>query len=116
MKPRALRFLPIGLVLAAAGTCAADLGVLGPTYGISEPHLLDYIQQRLREQERSGELQRLLREAQARGIVVCAASAKGLAEEAPLAYKDVDRVVNVVHRAGVARKVVRLRPLGVVKG
>ena len=68
MKPRALRILPIGLALAAASTCAADLGVLGPTYGLAEPHLLDYIQQRLREQERSGELQRLLREAQTRGI------------------------------------------------
>jgi tRNA-splicing ligase RtcB len=39
-----------------------------------------------------------------------------LAEEAPTAYKDVERVVAVVHRAGLARKVARLRPLGVVKG
>jgi len=35
---------------------------------------------------------------------------------APHAYKDVDRVVQVVHDAGLARKVVRLRPVGVVKG
>jgi tRNA-splicing ligase RtcB len=34
----------------------------------------------------------------------------------PHAYKDVDRVVQVVHDAGLARKVVRLRPVGVVKG
>ncbi len=39
-----------------------------------------------------------------------------LAEEAPAAYKDVDRVVEVVHRAGMARKVARLIPLVVVKG
>ena len=39
-----------------------------------------------------------------------------LAEEAPLAYKDVERVVDVVRRAGIARKVARLLPLGVVKG
>ncbi|MGH7320978.1 MAG: RtcB family protein, partial [Candidatus Rokuibacteriota bacterium] len=51
-----------------------------------------------------------------RGIVVRGASAKELAEEAPHAYKDVDRVVEVVHRAGLARKVARLVPLGVVKG
>jgi tRNA-splicing ligase RtcB len=51
-----------------------------------------------------------------RGIVVRCASAKELAEEAPHAYKDVDRVVEVVHRAGLARKVARLVPLGVVKG
>lgn len=68
MKPSAFRVLPLGVALVAASACAADLGVLGPTYGIAEPHLLDFIQRRLRDQERSGELQRLLREAQARGI------------------------------------------------
>lgn len=41
---------------------------------------------------------------------------KGLAEEAPEAYKDIDRVVNVVHKAGLARKVARMVPLGVIKG
>ena len=50
------------------------------------------------------------------GIVVRCASARGLAEEAPHAYKDVERVVDVVHRSGLARKVARLRPIGVVKG
>jgi tRNA-splicing ligase RtcB len=39
-----------------------------------------------------------------------------LAEEAPAAYKEVDNVVQVVHGAGIARKVARLRPLAVVKG
>ena len=41
---------------------------------------------------------------------------KGLAEESPDAYKDIDRVVDVVHRAGLARKVARMVPLGVIKG
>jgi tRNA-splicing ligase RtcB len=58
----------------------------------------------------------LRRELEERGIVVRCASNKGLAEEAPFAYKDVDRVVDVVHRAGIARKVARLLPIGVVKG
>jgi tRNA-splicing ligase RtcB len=40
----------------------------------------------------------------------------GLAEEAPVAYKDVDRVVEVVHGAGIAQKVARLVPLAVIKG
>ncbi len=53
---------------------------------------------------------------EAEGIVVRAGSMAGLAEEAPAAYKDVDMVVDVVHRAGLARKVARLRPLGVMKG
>ena len=39
-----------------------------------------------------------------------------LAEEAPGAYKDVSQVVEVCHQAGLARKVARMRPLGVVKG
>jgi tRNA-splicing ligase RtcB len=51
-----------------------------------------------------------------RGIVVRCPSNKGLAEEAPFAYKDVDRVVRVVERAGLAARVARLVPLGVVKG
>jgi len=60
-----------------------------------------------------GELRRQL---ERQGIVVRCPSAAELAEEAPLAYKDVDRVVEVVHQAGIARKVARLVPLGVVKG
>jgi tRNA-splicing ligase RtcB (3'-phosphate/5'-hydroxy nucleic acid ligase) len=66
-----------------------------------------------RKQVRGHELRR---ELEARGIVVRCPSAKGLAEEAPFAYKDVDRVVRVVERAGLARRVARLVPLGVVKG
>ncbi len=58
----------------------------------------------------------LRKELEARGIVVRCASNAELAEEAPLAYKDVDRVVDVVHDAGIARKVARLVPVGVVKG
>jgi tRNA-splicing ligase RtcB (3'-phosphate/5'-hydroxy nucleic acid ligase) len=58
----------------------------------------------------------LRRELEAVGIVVRSPSNKGLAEEAPLAYKDVERVVDVVERAGLSRRVARLVPLGVVKG
>jgi tRNA-splicing ligase RtcB len=53
---------------------------------------------------------------ESRGIVVRCPSNKGLAEEAPFAYKDVEHVVDVVERAGLARRVARLTPLGVVKG
>lgn len=58
----------------------------------------------------------LRRELEEQGIVVRAGSDKGLAEEAPAAYKDVSRVVEVVHGAGLAHKVARLRPLAVIKG
>jgi tRNA-splicing ligase RtcB len=50
------------------------------------------------------------------GIIARARSRKGLEEEQPDAYKDVNLVVDVVDRAGLARKVARLRPIGVIKG
>jgi tRNA-splicing ligase RtcB len=58
----------------------------------------------------------LRRRLEADGIVVRCPSDKGLAEEAPFAYKDVERVVDVVAAATLARRVARLRPLGFVKG
>jgi tRNA-splicing ligase RtcB len=58
----------------------------------------------------------LRRQLKSQGIVVRCPSNKGLAEEAPFAYKDVERVVDVVERAGLARRVAKLAPLGVVKG
>jgi tRNA-splicing ligase RtcB len=56
------------------------------------------------------------REMRGQGIAVKAGSMAGLAEEAPAAYKDVERVVNVVDGAGIALKVARLEPMGVIKG
>ncbi|MGD8451287.1 MAG: RtcB family protein [Phycisphaerae bacterium] len=50
------------------------------------------------------------------GVIAKARGRTGLAEEQPAAYKDVSQVVDVVHRAGISRKVARLRPLGVIKG
>jgi tRNA-splicing ligase RtcB (3'-phosphate/5'-hydroxy nucleic acid ligase) len=53
---------------------------------------------------------------EARGITIRCESERGLAEEAPLAYKDVDSVVQVVEQAGIARKIAQLTPLAVIKG
>jgi tRNA-splicing ligase RtcB len=50
------------------------------------------------------------------GIVIQCDSHAGLAEEAPLAYKNIDDVVDVVHQAGIARKVAKLKPVIVIKG
>ena len=55
-------------------------------------------------------------ELEADGIHVRAGSMSGLAEEAPMAYKDVNRVVNVVHGAGIAKMVAKLVPQAVIKG
>ena len=59
---------------------------------------------------------KLKAELAAQGIQVRAGSMPGLAEEAPAAYKDIERVVDVVHRAGLAHRVAKLRPLAVMKG
>ena len=56
------------------------------------------------------------RELSRKGITVRAGSMASLAEEASEAYKDVAQVVEVTHRAGISRKVAKLRPIGVVKG
>ena len=55
-------------------------------------------------------------ELERQGIIVMGRGRKGVAEEQPAAYKDVNDVVRVVHGAGLAKRVVRLRPLGVIKG
>ena len=59
---------------------------------------------------------RLRRELADLGVEVRSASARGLTEEAPFAYKDVDAVVETVERAGLAQRVARLVPVGVLKG
>jgi tRNA-splicing ligase RtcB len=50
------------------------------------------------------------------GVFVNAGSLSGLAEEAPNAYKNIDEVIEVVHQAGIAKKVARLKPVAVIKG
>jgi len=65
---------------------------------------------------RSIDAQSLLRELESQGIIVKASGRGTIVEEAPAAYKDVNEVVEVVHKAGIAKRVARMRPLGVIKG
>ena len=58
----------------------------------------------------------IAQEMEKRGICIRAASKATLAEEMPEAYKDVSRVVNVVHRAGISKLVAKIVPLGAIKG
>ncbi|MEM1907591.1 MAG: RtcB family protein [Thermosphaera sp.] len=51
-----------------------------------------------------------------KGVVIRAATRRVISEEAPEAYKDVDKVVLTAHKVGIARMVVKMRPIGVVKG
>ena len=58
----------------------------------------------------------LKKELEMRGIAVAAGSMSGLAEEAPSAYKNVNEIVEVVHQIGIAKKIAKLVPIGVIKG
>jgi tRNA-splicing ligase RtcB len=60
--------------------------------------------------------EKLRGELEQRGVCIRAGSLPGLAEEAPQAYKDVDRVIAAVCGAGIGKKVARLRPAAVIKG
>ena len=65
---------------------------------------------------KQAEGRRIDQELEKEGVIARARSWKGLAEEQPLAYKDVDQVVDVVHTAGISKQVARMRPIGVIKG
>ena len=66
-----------------------------------------------KKEARGRDIQQELKE---RGIIVKAESRGTLVEEMSDAYKDVSEVVEVMHQTGISRKVVRMRPLGVLKG
>ncbi len=65
---------------------------------------------------KAGKGRNLIQEMTDRGVVIQARGMKTIAEEMPYAYKDVADVVEVMHQAGISRKVARLKPLGVIKG
>jgi tRNA-splicing ligase RtcB len=66
--------------------------------------------------KRGRDVKGVIRQLEDAGIVVRSETRDGILEEIPDAYKDVDEVIAVVHGAGIARKVARLRPMGVIKG
>lgn len=60
--------------------------------------------------------QQIVQDLERKGIIVKCWSLRGIAEEAPQAYKDIEEVINVVHNAGISKTVARLVPLAVIKG
>ena len=60
--------------------------------------------------------QEVIKNLQKRGIIVKCYSLRGLSEEAPVAYKNITEVIDVVERVGLAKKVAKLKPLAVIKG
>ena len=106
-------FIP-GSMGTASYVLVGTAGSMEQTFG-SSCHGAGRVMSRAKaKREVRGE--RLRDELIARGIVVRAGSMPGLAEEAPQAYKDVSRVVEVVHRAGIGKQVARLEPIAVIKG
>jgi len=87
---------------------------LGETFG-SACHGAGRLMSR-RQAKKAAKGRAIVRELEDRGICVRSAGRGTVAEEMPDAYKDVSDVVDVIHHAGIGKKVARLRPLGVIKG
>jgi tRNA-splicing ligase RtcB (3'-phosphate/5'-hydroxy nucleic acid ligase) len=66
--------------------------------------------------KRSSTVEKVKAELDSKGIYIKALTKNGIVEETPLAYKDVDSVVNVSDKLGIATKVAKLVPIGVIKG
>jgi len=60
--------------------------------------------------------QEVVKDLEQKRIIIKCQSLRGIAEEAPIAYKDIDNIVQIVHNAGLSKRVVKLRPLAVIKG
>ncbi len=60
--------------------------------------------------------EKLKKQLESRDVMIKAGSIKGMLEEAPEAYKDIEEVARVVDELGISRRVARLKPLAVVKG
>jgi tRNA-splicing ligase RtcB len=104
------------LIPGSMGTASYVLtGVPGGDAFASTCHGAGRVQSR-HQVARSVNAKQLRRDLERRGIAVRGSSGRGLAEEAPEAYKDVDETVAAAEGAGLCRKVARLVPLGVVKG
>jgi tRNA-splicing ligase RtcB len=69
-----------------------------------------------REATRELSVNHVLKELESKGIKIMAKSKKGIVEEAPEAYKNVDKVVQIVDEIGISLKIAKCTPLGVVKG
>jgi tRNA-splicing ligase RtcB len=103
-----------GSMGTASFICAGGPDAMTKTFG-SACHGAGRVMSRSRA-IKSSKGRNIARELRDQGIVVQSRGKKTLAEEMPEAYKEVDGVVDVTDRAGICRKVARLRPLGVVKG
>jgi tRNA-splicing ligase RtcB len=106
-------FIP-GSMGTASWVLAGQQGAMEETFGTA-CHGAGRLLSRTAAQK-GKDYRQVLHDLEASGIYVRSETKAGILEEIPEAYKDVDEVVRVVHEAGLARRVARLRPLGVIKG
>jgi len=106
-------FIP-GSMGTASWVLAGALGAMQETFG-SVCHGAGRLMSRTAAR-RGHDVHQETRKLEDAGILVRSETRDGILEELPEAYKDVDEVIEVVHGAGLARKVARLRPMGVIKG
>jgi tRNA-splicing ligase RtcB len=106
-------FIP-GSMGTASWVLAGEPGAMAETFGTT-CHGAGRMMSRTAA-KRGRDVKSVLRDLEAAGIVARSETRDGILEEIPDAYKDVDEVIGVVHGAGLARKVARLRPMGVIKG
>jgi tRNA-splicing ligase RtcB len=115
------RYRPIGQPVLVPGDMGRYSFVLVGTQGAMDQtwgtvcHGAGRMMSRARAKKEKS-FQDLQREMNEHGVTLMAQGRTTALEEAPWAYKDVENVVDVCHNAGIARKVARLRPIGVVKG
>lgn len=99
---------------AGSYVCAGTEEALSTTFG-SSCHGAGRVLSRTAARK-AGNIGDLMREMEERDIVLMARDKKGLVEEMPGAYKDIDAVVTVLEKSGISRPVARIRPVGVIKG
>jgi tRNA-splicing ligase RtcB len=106
------------LIPGSMGTCSYVLvgaeRAMAETFG-STCHGVGRVMSR-HAAKRNASAEELIHQLKEKGIHVRGASKSGLTEEKPEAYKDVSAVVDVVHNAGIACKVAKMNPIGVIKG
>jgi tRNA-splicing ligase RtcB len=68
------------------------------------------------EAKRTIKFKDLMKEMDEKGIIAIAPNQNSLVEEAPQSYKDIEQVIEACHNSGISKKVVRLVPVGVIKG
>jgi tRNA-splicing ligase RtcB (3'-phosphate/5'-hydroxy nucleic acid ligase) len=115
------RLRPVGQPVLVGGTMGTSSWVLAGTEAGMRASFGSACHGAGRAMSRTAALKRwsgkqVVEELEGRGILVRSPSLRGVAEEAPGAYKDVDEVVDVTERAGLARRVARLLPLVTIKG